>query len=419
MKKTLSTIHIPRRFVLDAWGGTETVVLETCRRLPTLGIKSKIFCPAALSKPGPDSIGDVPVERFPYFYPYLGLSSAAASALDLKGGNLFSFALYRKLMKEPELDLIHLHTAKRLGGIGRTAALKRGIPYVISIHGGMTDVPADEAATWTAPTAKTVEWGKLLGMMVGSRRVLDDAAAIICVDQSESERMKKLYPSKRVEFVPNGVDPEPYRNGEGSRFRKDHGIGDDRKIILNISRIDPQKNQLMAVDVLDRVRQVGEDAMLVLIGPVTNVEYHAKLEAEIQRKGLSDHVLLIPGLPPGAQELYDAYAAADLFLLSSNHEPFGIVILEAWAAGAPVVAASVGGVPDFTHHGEDVLRFERGNAEEAARHALSILRNPDEAQRLREAAARLVEVKYHWNTITKQLADLYRDVVKQHKQASA
>lgn len=414
-KNKLHTVHVPRRFVLDAWGGTETVVLETCRRLPALGVESKIFCPAALSTPGPDSINDVSIQRFPYFYPYLGLSSASASALDLKGGNLFSVSLYRKLLKEPDLDLIHLHTAKRLGGIGRLAAQKRNIPYVISIHGGMIDVPADEAATWTAPTAGTLEWGKLLGMMVGSRRVLDDAGAIICVDCSESERMKKRYPNKRVEFVPNGVDPAPYEKGDGSRFRKEQGIAADQKIILNISRIDPQKNQLLAVEVLDRTRRAGENAKLVLIGPVTNVEYHAALEAAIKEKGLSEHVLLIPGLPPGSQMLYDAYTSADLFLLSSNHEPFGIVILEAWAAGAPVVAASVGGVPDFTHHEEDILRFERGNAAEATEHTLRILQNPDLAQSLRDAARKLVQVRYHWDTITQQLIDLYKEVIEEHR----
>jgi glycosyltransferase involved in cell wall biosynthesis len=360
-------------------------------------------------------IAGVPVERFSYFYPYLGLSAESASALDLKGGNLFSISLYHKLMKEPALDLIHLHTAKRLGGIGRTAARRKNIPYVISIHGGMIDVPADEAATWTAPTDGTLEWGRLLGMMVGSRRVLDDAAAIICVDQSESVRMQERYPAKRVEFLPNGVDPDAYRNGEGSRFRADHGINGNQKMILNISRIDPQKNQRLAVDVLDRVRRAGEEAMLVLIGPVTNVEYHAKLEAEIKQRGLSEHVLLIPGLPPGSQKLYDAYAAADLFLLSSNHEPFGIVILEAWAAGAPVVAASVGGVPDFTHHESDVLRFERGNSEEAAAQVLRVLRSLELAQSLRCAAGELVAEKYHWNTITRQLADLYREVIENHK----
>lgn len=411
----MRTIHIPRRFVLDFWGGTETVVMETCRRLPAHDVTCDIFCPAALSQPGPDTIADIPVQRFPYFYPYLGLKSHAKSALDLKGGNLFSVAMYRQLMREPALDLIHLHTAKRLGGIGRTVARKRNIPYVITVHGGMIDVPAEESATWTAPTKGTLEWGKLLGMLVGSRRVLDDAAAIICVDSNETEKMQERYPSKRVEFLANGVDPAPYQTGVGQRFRRDHNIPSEQKILLNISRIDPQKNQRLAVEVLDRIRRRGEDAKLVLIGPVTNADYHTKLEADIRDRGLSEYVLLIPGLPPGSQSLYDAYAAANAFLLSSVHEPFGIVILEAWAAGAPVVAASVGGVPAFTHDGDDILRFESNDAAAATEHVLALLRKPDLATALTTNASRLVQQKYHWDTITGQLANIYAEIIENRK----
>jgi len=338
--------------------------------------------------------------------------------MDLKGGNLFSVALYRHLIREPALDLVHLHTGKRLGGIGRTVARKRNIPYVISIHGGMIDVPAEEAATWTAPTAGTLEWGKVLGMLVGSRRVLDDADAIICVDSNETEKMQQRYPRKRVEFLPNGVDPAPYRKGDGARFRDEHGIPPEQKIVLNVSRIDPQKNQRLAVEVLGRLRADGENVKLVLIGPVTNAGYHASLEADIRDKGLGEHVLLIPGLPPGSQSLYDAYAAADAFLLTSVHEPFGIVILEAWASGTPVAAASVGGVPAFTHDGRDILRFESNDAAAATEQVQTILRAPQTAAALVEAAGRLVEEKYHWNTITGQLAQLYEDLIALRRPAS-
>jgi glycosyltransferase involved in cell wall biosynthesis len=414
----VQTIHIPRRFVLDSWGGTETVILETCRRLPAQGVNCKVFCPAALSRPGFGNITGVPVHRFPYFYPYLGLTPGARSAMDLKGGNLFSVAMYRSLMRDPALDLVHLHTGKRLGGIGRTVARRRGIPYVISIHGGVIDVPTEEAATWTAPTAGTLEWGKILGMLVGSRRVLDDADAIICVDSNETEKMRQRYPRKRVEFLPNGVDPVPYREGDGACFRNEHGIPREQKILLNVSRIDPQKNQRLAVEVLDRLRAAGENVKLVLIGPVTNTGYHASLETAIREKGLDEHVLLIPGLPPGSRSLYDAYAAADVFLLSSVHEPFGIVILEAWAAGTPVVAASVGGVPAFTHDGRDVLRFESNDAAGATEKVTTILRSPETACALVEEAGRLVEEKYHWDTITGQLVQLYKELIAQRRPAS-
>lgn len=399
----------------DAWGGTESVIAETCRRLPGHDVTCEIFCPAALSAPGRAIVVGVPVRRFAYFYPYFGLGTDAKAALDRKGGNLFSVSLLQALACEQPLDLIHLHTAKRLGGIGRCVARRRRIPYVISIHGGMLDVPAEEAATWIAPTKGAFEWGKALGMLVGARRVLDDADAIICVDRNEAGKMRERYPGKRVEFLPNGVDPAPFSNGDGARFRVDHGISPSQRILLNVGRIDPQKNQMLAVAVLERLRGQGMDVKLVLVGFVTNVAYRAALEAAIRAKGLEAHVLLIPGLPPDAPSLYDAYAAADVFLLSSAHEPFGIVILEAWASGTPVVAAAVGGVPAFTHDGRNVLRFASNDDAAAAEHVAAIFNSPDLARGLVEQAGRLVREQYHWDRITGQLCDLYRDVLAQRR----
>ena len=174
----MRTIQVPRRFVRQAWGGTETVILETSRRLPELGHETEILCPRALADGDEETIDGVKVRRTGYFYPYLGLSAEAKGQLDRKAGNLVSFPLLRELLTRPDLDLVHLHTGKRLGGMVRTAARVRGIPYVVSLHGGVHDVPEEEARTWTEPTAGTWEWGKALGWCFGSRRVLDDAFPI-------------------------------------------------------------------------------------------------------------------------------------------------------------------------------------------------------------------------------------------------
>ena len=138
-------VQVPRRFVRTDWGGTETVILETSKCLQAMGHHTEILCPRALSNTDREIIDGIPVARFNYFYPYWGLSASARLQLDKKGGNLFSFALLRELYRFPDLDLIHLHTGKRLGAIGRYVAAKRHLPYVVSLHGGVFDVPAGEA----------------------------------------------------------------------------------------------------------------------------------------------------------------------------------------------------------------------------------------------------------------------------------
>lgn len=406
----MKALQVPRRFVRQEWGGTETVILETAKRLPDFGIETAVVCPRVLTNCDEETIDGVAVRRFPYIYPYWGLDREARDRLDHKGGDLFSFALLRHLRQCQELDLIHLHAGKRLDGICRQVARQRGIPYVVTVHGGVMDAPADEEDAWSNPTRGTVEWGRILGLRYGSRRVFEDAAAILCVDYEDTARMNEKYPGKRVRHLPNGVDPERFVGGERTRFRARFGLAEETKILLNVSRIDHQKNQWLAVDILARLLGEGKPVHLVLVGPIGNPAYHSRLQKAIETQGLTNHVTIIPGLPAGDPLLADAYRAADLFLLTSLHEPFGIVVLEAWAAGCPVAATSVGGIPHFTEDGKDVLRFASGDAAGGASQAWRLLSQPDIARRLAENGREKARQTYSWDRLASQLADLYREV---------
>ena len=397
-----------------SWGGTETVILETSRRLLQQGHWTEIACPNALASSNAEVIAGVQVTRFPYLYPYWGLSPAATRQLDHKGGNLFSFALWRWLRQYPDLDLVHLHTGKRLGGIVRHVCARRRIPYVVSLHGGVLDVPGAEAESWVEPTRGNFEWGKLLGYWVGSRRVLQDAAAVICVGQEECRRVQQAYPDRPVVHLPNGVDPERFAQGDGRRFRQAHGIPADAWVMLCVGRIDPQKNQGFAVELLGELRAVDPRAHLVLVGHVTHEPYAERLRSTLRDTGLAPCVTLIPGLDAHGQELVDAYHAADVFLLPSVHEPFGIVILEAWAAGRAVVASRVGGVPAFVTDGETGLLCASGDAPAFLAALSSLRRNPEQAAALAAAGRRQVSQFYSWEVVTARLVHIYEDAVRGH-----
>jgi glycosyltransferase involved in cell wall biosynthesis len=408
----MHVVHVPRRFVTSHWGGTETVILETSRRLLAMGHRTKILCPNALADRNDDLIDGVAVKRVPYFYPYWGLTAEARRQMDHKGGNLFSFALLRALQKEPALDIIHLHTLKRTGGIGRYAAMKRGIPYVVSLHGGVFDVPQAEAQAMTAPTRGAIEWGKLLGWWVGSRRVLDDAAAIVCVGEQERQEIRKRYPYKRVVLLPNGVDPDRFARGDRAAFRAAHRIPAGSPLLLTVGRIDPQKNQMLAVRVLAELCRTVPDVHLALVGPVTSEPYHDRLAVAIRDLALERQVTVIPGLAAGSQALADAYHAADIFLLPSVHEPFGIVILEAWAAGLPVAASRVGGIPSFVEEDADALLFPPDDLNACLGTLRTLLENPDRRRALADAGHRKACTQYTWDRITADLVRLYEEVRK-------
>jgi glycosyltransferase involved in cell wall biosynthesis len=409
----MNIIHIPRRFVRSHWGGTETVILETCNRLIERGHKTSIMCPNALAPESEESIGGIKVRRFPYFYPYLGLSADSRSLLDRKGGNIFSFSLMRALKQEPDLDIIHLHTGKRIGGIARHVAKKRGIPYVISLHGGKLDVPASEAATWTEPTRRSLEWGKLLGWWVGSRRVIEDASAIICVGLEESVRTQTRYPRKRVVYLPNGVDVGHFRTGDRTGFRRKYHIPDNAYVILTVGRIDPQKNQILPIKILPELQSIEPNVHQLIVGPSTNDEYYDSLVCAIKEKGLENKITLIPGLPNDSKDLVDAFHSADLFLLPSVHEPFGIVILEAWAANLPVLASRVGGVPAFVRDGQDGLLFDCSRPESLIRAFEYAMKHPQDMKRMAAEGLAKAQKDFSWDAISDRLINIYLEVLSE------
>ena len=403
-------VHVPRRFVAEEWGGTETVILEISRQQQRAVAKPEIFTSMALASRRTETIGGVPVKRFPYSYPFLGLSRADRTALDKKGGNLLSLSLFKSLLTQPDVRLYHAHTLKRLGGEVRTAARWRRKPFVVSLHGGVFDVPAAERAQMLQPIAHKPEWGKVFGALFGSRRILEEADQVICVGQSELDQARSQLGHERIAYLPNGVDCAKFDHGDGDAFRRKHQIPAQAFLALNVSRIDPQKNQLLLLAAFARFRARHALAFLALIGPETQPEYAAQLRAFIAANDLAHSVRLLPGLRHDDPDLVNAYHACDVFVLPSRHEPFGIVVLEAWSAGRPVIVNHVGGLKTLVRHGQNGLFIHPGGeASEAglASQFEALAAAPGLRQALGAAGRQEARARYDWSQIARQLEQLY------------
>jgi len=405
---------LARRFARDDWGGTETVILETSKRLLNMGHHTEVQCTLATAESDSEEFEGVLVRRHPYFYPYVGLGEQAKRLLDKKGGSPFSFGLMRALKRLPELDLIHLHVGNRIGGIGRHVARQRRIPYVVSLHGGVFDVPAEEVASWAEPTRGALDCGKVLSWWVGTRRVLLDASAILCVGYRETILAQKRLPDKPVIHLPNGADTERFASGDGPGFRQKYGIPLDSRVLLTLARIDSQKNQHLPARLIRELREIDPRTHLLFVGHVTNPAYHEKLEALVVANGMENHVTVIPGIAADSSDLVNAYHAADLFLLPSVHEPFGIVILEAWSAGLPVIASRVGGIPHFVSDGEDGLLFDPADERELLAAYRALTTEPALCKRLGAAGQKKAREEYDWNMITRKLVRIYEDVIREN-----
>ena len=222
--------------------------------------------------------------------------------------------------------------------------------------------------------------------------------------------MQQRHPDKKVFYVPNGVSVKRFADADGTLFRTAYGLGPDKKIVLCVSRIDRQKNQVDLVRAFADFSLSRPDHRLVLIGGTAVESYREELQREIGRRGLAGKVILIEGLRADDPLLPSAYKAADMFILPSGYEPFGIVVLEAWAAGIPVIASRVGGIPGFTSDGRNVLLSDPGDVN-GLRCRMEQLAD-DAALRAELVRNALEDVAdYDWSRIADQMRAVYAQVV--------
>ena len=175
-----------------------------------------------------------------------------------------------------------------------------------------------------------------------------------------------------------------------------------------MSRIDYQKNQLALVRLVKDLAARGERVHCAIVGFVTSRPYYEMLKAAVKTEGLEADFTFVEGLPPDSEMLVSAYRSADLFALPSVHEPFGIVALEAWSAGVPLIAARVGGLKTLVEDGKTGYLFDPQSPEEMLAAYRSAMQN---ASAISAVGAVQAREKYSWNAVAKQLFDFYKTVL--------
>ncbi len=348
MSRPIRVAHILRKYDPSQWGGVETAILELLRGLVRHDVEGIVFAPRLPSHAPGFSVSDpiqeagFEVVRYSAHLPAVGISKAERKRLTAVGGNLLSFSLPYKLARV-RADILHTHTFNRIGGIARAVARTRRIPYVVSIHGGYLDLPREIEAKMKVGASGGHDLGRFFGMLVGSRRVVESAAAVFTVNPREAELLSTKYPELRVEKMPLGVDTK--------RFTHDHRPSAiaafpflcGRKLILSAGRIDPIKNPAFLVEQMSKVLRRVPEAILVLVGGVTDSDYGAALRETIERRGLSESVHLLEPLPAGSELLTGLYQQARVFALASRSETFGLVLVESVLAGTDFVASRTSG----------------------------------------------------------------------------
>lgn len=400
--------NIIRRLSFSEWGGTETAVWNSSKKLKNLGNEIEILSTTALCKTKKEQRESLDIYRFGYFYPQLFLSKSSSFLLDKKGGNPFSFSLYKHL-KNGKYNLIHSHAMGRIAKVALKAAHEKNIPFVLSFHGGNYDVPPSELEEMQKPLKGSIGFGKIIERIFGLEGdIVAQSDGIICVGKNEFELVREKFPTKKIAHIANGVDSSLFSKVGPTNFKSRYNIPEGRKLLLCVSRVDYQKNQRALVKLVKKLVYTGENVHCAIIGFVTSPAYFNELKEDIFRADLTDRFTLIEGLPPQSDLLIDAYKEASLFVLPSVHEPFGIVVLEAWSAKLPAIASAVGGLKTLIRNGENGFLFDPSDLGSMKRAYFDAL---DKKELLVENAFKEVCDYYSWESITNQQLDFYKEVI--------
>lgn len=254
-----------------------------------------------------------------------------------------------------------------------------------------------------------------LGDPEPERRALAEAEVMACADAvlanctAEADELVRHYgiDADKIEIVPPGVDHAFFSPGSQSGARWALGT-DDRPLLLFVGRIQPLKGVDVAVETLARIERT--DARLWIVGGASGVKGDGEVErirALMAEHDLGERIRFVPPQPHHLLSTF--YRAADICLVPSRSESFGLVALEAEACGLPTVASAVGGLATLVEHGHTGYLVESRDPDEYANHVDTILADPVLARRLSISAAARGRT-YTWTGSAARLVRLYADV---------
>lgn len=244
--------------------------------------------------------------------------------------------------------------------------------------------------------------------------VIEGSDCVVASTPFEAQDLLEHYGADpgRLCTSPPGVDHSLFRPGDRRLARRRLGWTDISPTLLFVGRIQSLKGADVAIEALARLRQAHPRARLVMIGGASGSGGDRELDAlrsRASRPDLDGAVTFLPPVPH--DQLPDVYRAADLLLLPSRSETFGLVAAEAQASGLPVVAARVGGLVHVVDDGGSGVLVDGWEPDAYAAAVDKIVSDPALAARLSEGAVAWAE-RFSWEATALRLLELYEGVIE-------
>lgn len=297
------------------------------------------------------------------------------------------------VIREEQLDVLHVHYAiphAVCAVLGRDMAGQAGkrVGIVTTLHGTDITVLGDDALLTTA-----IRYG------------IEKSDVVTAVSTSlKDQTLELIQPNQTIETVYNFVDEREYYPRDGRELREAFGIEPDEKVLVHVSNFRKVKHVPDVINTFIKTRKYVKSKLLLIgDGP----EKHEAMQLAKQTPYGEDILFL------GKQEnLAELYAMADLKLLMSEKEAFGLVLLEAMACGVPGIGTRIGGIPEVICHEKNGYIVELGDTDQAAHHAISLLLDDEKLQLFRKRAIQSVQDRFHSEKIVEQYEALYEKVIQ-------
>jgi glycogen(starch) synthase len=299
------------------------------------------------------------------------------------------------LGEDARYDLVHGHDWL-VAQASATLAERLAVPYVTTIHatehgrhqGWVQDPPQSHIHSverWMARRADA--------LIVCSYYMRGHVADIFDMDE------------RRIAVIPNGIDPSELRPAADLQSLRRKFAAPHEKLVLFVGRLVYEKGFQLALDALPSVLEGVEDVRFLVAGSGT---HEAELKAQADRLGLSEHGSFLGWI--GDDVLHSLYRIADLCVVPSIYEPFGLVALEAMASGCPCIVADTGGLREVVPVGERVgLRFNGGDAEHLGVMIERLLVDGPLRERLVTEASEHV-LRFDWDDIAQRTRGIYGEL---------
>ena len=284
---------------------------------------------------------------------------------------------------------------------GRLLAARWGVPQCGMFH-TLGDVKLRARASEHEPVER----------LEAERRLVHSLDRVVAATEHERRLLRQVFrvPAERVAVIPLGVALDQFVPGDRSAARAQLGIAEDERVLLSVGRIQPLKGLDILVHALSEITDRERLSLLIVGGDEAAGPEIARLRAIAEEIGVAGMLRWIGPIPH--QELPVYYNAADVVVVPSFYESFGLVAVEAMACGVPVVASRVGGLASTVADGRTGYLIPWRCPEPFAEKIELLLRNEPLRRALGRAAAEHMR-SYSWSAVSARLCRLYGELLEE------